>query len=200
MRTAYAFPLPGAAGVEASALLVVNFWIVPSRNAKNTSTAYPTRNAIAKGGMETPCPMAKLLNRPTTAPPMAAIRNRGASATDGAYVRAWICCSKVRDRYAHVPSSRRRRRVRGGGQFAARLGGEPEPGPVPLGPQELDDVLHAPAQCDPVIGQRFPQPFRVGQPVHAIGESLPDVLEQLDEVFTRRTHDANPRLPPASWG
>src|ERR1035437_5540935 len=82
MRTAYAFPLPGAAGVEASALLVVNFWIVPSRNAKNTSTAYTTRNAIAKGGMETPCPMAKLLNRPTTAPPIAAIRNRGASRSE----------------------------------------------------------------------------------------------------------------------
>src|ERR1022692_1966270 len=88
----YAFLLSAAGGVDETGLLLVNFWSMLSRDAKKTSTAYPTRNAIASGGMEAPCPMAKLLNRPTTAPPMAAIRNRGASATDGVYVRVEICC------------------------------------------------------------------------------------------------------------
>src|ERR1700730_5077169 len=51
-----------------------NVWTNASRNEKNTSTAYPTRNATACGDTETP--WVKLLNRPTTVPAMSAIIKR----------------------------------------------------------------------------------------------------------------------------
>jgi len=41
----------------------------PSKKAKKTSTAYPTRKAMASGGIEAPCVILKLLKSPTTAPP-----------------------------------------------------------------------------------------------------------------------------------
>ena len=71
---------------------------MPSRNAKNTSTAYPSRKANANGGMEAPCPIVKLLNRPTTAPPIAAIRKRAELAIEGTNVLVAIFCSKLRKR------------------------------------------------------------------------------------------------------
>src|ERR1035437_9571065 len=83
----------------------VNVCIKPSRKAKNTSTAYPTRKARARGEREAPCVMLKLLNKPTTAPPIAAIKNRAEFASEGMNVRLLICCSKLRRRYAHVPKS-----------------------------------------------------------------------------------------------
>src|ERR1700730_7177326 len=51
-----------------------NVWTNASRNEKDTSTAYPTRNATASGDTETP--WVKLLNRPTTVPAMSAIIKR----------------------------------------------------------------------------------------------------------------------------
>src|ERR1700722_12568716 len=69
----------------------------PSRKEKNTSTAYPTRKAIARGEMEAPSVIEKLLNRPTTAPPMPAIRKRAQFARDdGVNVSALNCSSKER--------------------------------------------------------------------------------------------------------
>ena len=57
----------------------------PSRNAKNTSTAYPTRKAMASGDAEA-C-WVKLPNSQITVPPMAAIRKRAELAADGVKVR-----------------------------------------------------------------------------------------------------------------
>jgi len=86
-------------GVEFVVFLVLaKAWSSPSRKEKNTSTAYPTRKAIAKGGIEAPCVIVKLLNSPTTAPPIAAMRKRAELATDGTNVRVAICWSKVRKR------------------------------------------------------------------------------------------------------
>jgi len=49
------WPQVGAGTDELVLLLVlVKAWSKPSRNEKNTSTAYPTRKAIARGGMDGP--------------------------------------------------------------------------------------------------------------------------------------------------
>src|SRR5208337_5369775 len=76
----------------------VKLWSKVSRNAKNTSTAYPTRKARASGGMETACVMVKLLNSPTTAPPMPAMRKRARLVSEGTNVLVLICCSNERTR------------------------------------------------------------------------------------------------------
>jgi hypothetical protein len=67
---------------------LVNDLISPSRNAKNISTPYPTRNASAKGDAEA-CDV-KPPNRPITVPPMAAMRKRAEFATVGMKVLVLI--------------------------------------------------------------------------------------------------------------
>ena len=75
----------------------------PSKKEKNTSTAYPTRNAIARGETEALCVNAKL-NSPTTAPPIPAMRNRAHCVfDDGTKVSVLNSSSKLRNRYAQVP-------------------------------------------------------------------------------------------------
>src|SRR3984957_16256304 len=76
-----------------------NYWINPSRKAKNRSPADPTRKAIGRGEMEAHSVKEKLLNRPTTAPPMPAIRKRAQFALDdGVNVSVLNCSSKERKR------------------------------------------------------------------------------------------------------
>src|SRR5579862_533005 len=97
--------LAGSCGVAAF-LFFVNAWSNPSRNEKKTSTAYPTRKATARGEIEAPCVMVKLPNRPTTAPPIPAMRKRAKLALDdGINVSVRNSSSKVLNRYAHVPKS-----------------------------------------------------------------------------------------------
>jgi hypothetical protein len=89
-----------AVAFELALLLgLVSDCIIPSRNEKNTSTAYPTRNAMARGEMEAPSVMEKLPNSPTTAPPMPAIRKRAQFAREeGVNVRVLSSSSKDRSR------------------------------------------------------------------------------------------------------
>src|SRR5580765_2453696 len=104
----YAFTVVGAAA-EGSGLgppvALVNACRTLSRNEKKTSTAYPTRKAIANGEREAVCVTVKLLNRPTTAPLMPATRKRAELATEGVNVLVRICSSNDRSRYAQVPNN-----------------------------------------------------------------------------------------------
>lgn len=75
----------------------------PSKKEKKTSTAYPTRNAIARGETEALCVKAKL-NSPTTVPPIPAMRKRAQWVfDDGTKVSVLNSSSKLRNRYAQVP-------------------------------------------------------------------------------------------------
>ena len=75
----------------------------PSKNEKNTSTAYPTRKAMARGETDSP-PVNAKLNSPTTAPPIPAMRKRAQFAfDDGAKVSVLSSSSKLRKRNAQVP-------------------------------------------------------------------------------------------------
>ena len=65
---AYLLPDRAAAGELTALLDLVKACSKPSKNEKNTSTAYPTRKAIARGEIDAPCVHMKL-NSPTTAPP-----------------------------------------------------------------------------------------------------------------------------------
>ena len=98
------WPEDKAAAGDLTALLdLVKACSNPSKNEKNTSTAYPTRNAIARGEIDAPCVNTKL-NSPTTAPPMPAIRKRAQFVfDDGTNVSALSSSSKLRKRYAQVP-------------------------------------------------------------------------------------------------
>ena len=79
------------------ALFLPNAWSRLSRNEKKTSTEYPTRKATANGGIEAPSVIVKLLNKPTTAPPMPAIRKRAEWAIDGMNVLAFHASQRAQE-------------------------------------------------------------------------------------------------------
>src|SRR5215471_15205098 len=81
----------------------LNVWSSPSKKEKKTSTAYPTKNAIARGGIEALCVSVKLLKSPTTAPPIAAMTKRARWASESVNVRLLNCSSNERKRKAHAP-------------------------------------------------------------------------------------------------
>jgi hypothetical protein len=88
-RGHYAFPAGAVdGGGDEGGVLLVKALINPSKNAKKTSTAYPTRKATARGEAEACCE--KFPKRPITVPPIAAIKKRAELAADGINVRVLI--------------------------------------------------------------------------------------------------------------
>jgi hypothetical protein len=60
----------------------------------------------------------------------------------------------------------------------------PEPGPVPFFSQELRDVLQPPPQRDALVRRWLPTPFLVTEPFQPLPESLPGMVEQVEDIVT----------------